>query len=135
MKRLTPIFSAVLRPLEGDDEDTSGGAALVGVVAGDFVDAAGVDEEEEPVEEGKGDDKDDDDDDGVDGEADGSAVVMAMKETFVDDDDAIIIGPEAVPDKLTVDGPQVCGGTAPFDVILNSGVSPISEVVEYSSSM
>ena len=80
MKRLTLILSAVPRPFEGD-------------------------EDEEPVEEGKGDGKDDDDDDGVDGEADGSAVVMAMKETFVDDDDAIIIGPEAVPDTLTVDGP------------------------------
>ena len=134
VKRSTPILSAVLRPLEGDDEDASGSAALVGVVARDFVDAAGVDEEEEPAEGGEGGDKNDDDD-GVDDETNGSAVAMLMKETSVDNDDAIITGLEAAPDKLTVDGPHVCGGTASFDVILNSGVSPILEVVEYSSSM
>ena len=31
VKRLTPILSIVLRLLEGDDEDTRGGAVLVGV--------------------------------------------------------------------------------------------------------
>ncbi len=98
MIRLTPILSALLRPLEDGDGDASGTAALVGIIAGDFVDDAGVDEEEEPVEEGEGDDKDD------------------------DDDDAIIIGLEAAAGKLIVDGPQVCGGTALFDVILKSGV-------------
>lgn len=112
VKRLRPILSAVVRLLEGDDEDASGGAVLVG-----------GDEEEKPMEEGDGDNK-----------IDGSGVVVAMKETSVDDD-AIIIGPEAAPDKLTVDKPQVCGKTASFDAIVNSGVSLISELMEYSSSM
>ena len=91
MKRLTPISSAVLRPLEGD-EDTIGVAALVGVVAGGSVDNGGVDEEEKPAEDWEKDEKD-------------------------DDDDAIIIGLKAAPDTLMVDGPQVCGETASFDVI------------------
>ena len=62
-----------------------------------------------------GDDKDDDDD-GVDDEADGSVVGMAMKET-------------------PFDRPQVCGRTASFDAIVNLGVSPESQVMEFSSFM
>ena len=122
VKRLTPILSIVLRLLEGDDEDTRGGAVLVGVNG-----------KEESMEEGNGDDKDNDDD-GLDDEANGSAVVIAMKEPSVDDD-ASIVGPEAAPNKLTVDNPQVCGRTASFDARVNSGVLLISEVSLYSSSM
>ena len=121
---LIPALAAVLRPSEGDDVGVCGAGTTVvvgaGVIAGgSFVDDSEVEEEaDEAMDEACDDEKEAEIDDGV-------SLATTVRESLVDDDDAIVVGLEAPISELVVERPHIFGGTALL-VIAKTGELPES---------